>query len=280
MNYLHEYHAGNFADVTKHSLLLLLLEALCRKDTPFCYLETHAGAGGYNLQSPAALRTGEFREGIARLLASPGLPPLLTHYRQLVSACNPPHRLYHYPGSPQLAAAVLRPQDRLVLMESEAEVYAQLRRETAGDKRIAVHHREGYDGIRALLPPPEKRGLLFIDPPYEAQKREFTTVLSALQTAHQRWATGIVAVWYPIKQRADIQVFHRQLQASGLRKLLILELCIYPDDTPLTLNGSGLLVMNPPWQFAQAAAEVLTSLHPLLRQHPQTRWTVQELVGE
>jgi 23S rRNA (adenine2030-N6)-methyltransferase len=268
VNYRHAYHAGNFADVLKHATLVGLIEALKQKSTPFCVLDTHAGRARYSLQSEEAEKTREYLAGILPLLSRTQLPSLLHVYVNIVRAFNPGagHGLHVYPGSPLIAASLLRPQDRLVACELEPGEAEALRSEFAKDPRIACHHRDGYEAMRALLPPREKRGLVLIDPPFEAQLGEFDRVMEALQHAHGRWPTGIYAVWYPIKLRRDAEHFYRRLSALPFAKILIAELCLHEPNTTLRLNGCGMALINPPWRFDAALAEVLSALAAALRQ--------------
>lgn len=261
MNYRHLFHAGNFADVFKHVVLTLLLRSLQRKDSPFCYFDTHAGAGRYDLASPAAQRNGEFRNGIGRLWDMKSNPGGLADYLAAVHALNPDGRLRFYPGSPLIARQLLRDRDRMVLCERHPEEYAHLKAEFAGDRRVAVHERDGYEAMNALLPPKERRGLVLLDPPYE-QVDEFEQIVSGLDAAGRRWSTGIYGVWYPIKDRAAVTRFHTGLRATRWRKVLNAELTLFPEDTDLRLNGCGLAVINPPWGFDGA----LEGLLPELRQ--------------
>jgi 23S rRNA (adenine2030-N6)-methyltransferase len=206
MNYRHAFHAGNFADVFKHTILVGLLQALKEKPAPFCYLDTHAGAGRYDLRGVEAARTGEAESGIVRLLgAQAEAPPLLRAYLDLIAALNlagySGHAIAIYPGSPLIASHLLRPSDRAVLCELQGEEAAALKALFAGDARIGVHQRDGYAALAALLPPKERRGLVLIDPPFEAQEGEFCAIEAALKSAYARWPTGIYAIWYPIKPR-------------------------------------------------------------------------------
>ncbi|MBK8286479.1 MAG: 23S rRNA (adenine(2030)-N(6))-methyltransferase RlmJ, partial [Ahniella sp.] len=216
MNYHHAYHAGNFADVVKHIVLVALIESLKQKQTPFHVIDTHAGAGRYDLLQPEAQKTGEYRDGIARLLGVERLPTLVHAYLNLVRLQQPHTAGFSvYPGSPQIARLMLRDQDRLTLCELQEEESIELRRLFRGDSRVSVHTRDGYEALNGLVPPKEKRGLVLIDPPFEAQEDEFKVIQSTLAMAQLKWPTGIYAIWYPIKLRAPIQRFHRALRSSG-----------------------------------------------------------------
>ncbi len=267
MNYHHAFHAGNFADVFKHVILLGLLDALRAKPAPFCYVDSHAGRGSYDLGGDAAQRTGEYLGGIDRVLRAERLPPALADYaaRILAYGMDADGRLARYPGSPLLARECLRAQDRAILCELQAEEAAALRALMHGDARIAVHERDGYAALKALLPPTPRRGLVLIDPPFEAQGGEFTAIEQALTPALARWPNAIYAIWYPIKLRETIVPFQRWLGAlTGAADVVQAELLLHPDNSPLRLNGCGMAIINPPWQFDQALAQWLPSLTTLL----------------
>lgn len=266
MNYHHAFHAGNFADVFKHAMLLALLDALTAKDKPLCYLDTHAGAGGYLLDEEQARRTGEWRDGIGRLFDAPGVPPALHRYLDAIRGFNPDGTLRMYPGSPLLAAQALRASDRLVLCETQDDEATLLRASLRGDPRAHVHQRDGYAALKALLPPTERRGLVLIDPPFEQQAQEFRVIESALMEARARWPTGVYAVWFPIKQRATIRPFLRWLGARGWNEVLYAELLVRADNSPLRLNGCGMVVVNAPWRLDAALAPMLPALRSLLAQ--------------
>jgi len=279
MNYRHGFHAGNFADVVKHSLLAMLLEALSRKPAPWAYLDTHAGAGAYDLHSEAARRTREAEGGIGRLWAARGrLPPAAERLCDIVAGLNPgaPADTLPrvYPGSPRVAAALARPEDRLLLAELHPEEAYLLRGELQGNKAVAVHERDGYEMLKAFTPPKERRGLVLIDPPYE-KADEFEAVAEALVSAHARWATGVYALWYPIKDDSARRRFLRRLEQSGLRKILLTELHLPAN--PAALSGTGLLMVNPPWQVDSEARECLAALLPILgAERSEVRWLVPE----
>jgi 23S rRNA (adenine2030-N6)-methyltransferase len=278
LNYRHAFHAGNFADVFKHIVLTLLLTSLHRKDTPFCYLDTHAGAGRYDLNSEAAQKTGEYRDGIRRLWDMNPLPEL-ADYLAAVRASNADGTLHYYPGSPAIARFFLRPNDRMVLLELQADECTLLQARFAGDRQVVVQRQDGYAGLKAYLPPKEKRGLVLIDPPYESD-REYEQVAEGLKVAHDRWSSGIYALWYPIKTRPPIERFHRALAASGIRKMLLAEFAPYPEDSSFRLNGCGMVVVNPPWKLEQTLRRLLPELLGVLRQHPAARTSLSWLVPE
>ncbi|MFZ5724107.1 MAG: 23S rRNA (adenine(2030)-N(6))-methyltransferase RlmJ [Pseudomonadota bacterium] len=270
MNYRHGFHAGNFADVLKHVTSTAIVDYLAQKDAPFCVLDTHAGRGSYDLVAGQAERTREYETGIGRLWAATEAPPLTARWLALVREFNGLRGgnrdlLATYPGSPRLARLQLRPQDRIVACELHPEENALLKAEFRGDPQVQVHARSGWEALGALLPPKEKRGLVLIDPPYEAQEEELTQAADALVAAHARFPTGVLALWYPVKERTTIARFHRRLAAAGIRRMLAAELCVRPDDNRLQLNGSGMIVVNPPWQLDDKLAVELPWLWQRLR---------------
>ena len=269
MNYRHAFHAGNHADVLKHVVLLALCDALTTKRSPCFALDTHAGRGLYALDADAAQRTGEAAGGIERLLATPPQESLLARYLAAIHACRVEHGEHSYPGSPWLLAHALRDDDRVACCELQPEEAAELKRNFANDPRIAVHQRDGYAALKALLPPRSGdtkfgRGLVLVDPPYEAQLEEFDTALAALHDGLARWPQATYALWYPVKQRRVLQPFFRQAAALPAKSALLVELLVRPDDSPLRMNGSGLLLLNPPWQIDAALAPTLAVLRDRL----------------
>jgi 23S rRNA (adenine2030-N6)-methyltransferase len=264
MNYRHAYHAGNHADVLKHVALLAVIDALQRKDTPVFLLDTHAGRGEYDLAALEAGKTAEAEGGIEKLLAwarnARPLPTAIARYREALKAHDPAGERRHYPGSPKLAAQMLRAHDRLAACELQPEEALALKRTLGADPRVGVHARDGYAAMRALLPPKEKRGLVLIDPPYEAQGAEFDAIVAALKDAFARWPTGVYAVWYPIKQRRTLLPFFRKAAGLPAKSALVAELLVRPDDSPLRMNGSGMLILNPPWKLDAELAAALPGL--------------------
>lgn len=263
MNYRHVFHAGNFADVAKHVTLLAVLGELLQRPKPLTYLETHAGAGVYNLRGAEAQRSGEAAAGIVSLwrqAAGRSLPPTLDTYLRLIGELNhaAPGQgtLARYPGSPWLAQALLRPEDKLFCCEWQDEPAAALQRLLAKDRRVSVQQRDGYQALSALLPPRIRRGLILIDPPYEAAD-EFQRAGDAFIQACRRWPAGVVLLWYPLKTPAAVAGLHRSLRDSGVRKLLLTECRQVPADHPPGLHGGGLLIANPPWQAAAGIRDAL-----------------------
>ena len=269
MNYRHAFHAGNHADVLKHIVLLALCDALVAKPGACFALDTHAGRGLYRLDGEAAGKTGEALDGIARLQAEAPHEPLVQRYLAAVRACRQRHGAHAYPGSPWLLAHALRAQDRIAACELHPEEAHVLREQFAGDPRVAVHQRDGYAALKALLPPRHGetrfgRGLVLVDPPYEAQLDEFDVALAALREALARWPQGMVALWYPIKQRRALAAIQRRFAALEAKSILQAELLVRPDDSPLRMNGSGMLLLNPPWQFDRTLAPALEAIRAAL----------------
>ncbi len=264
MNYRHAFHAGNHADVLKHVVLLALVDALKRKDSPFFVLDTHAGRGEYDLTAVEAGKTGEFEGGIEKLLAwarnARPLPVAIARYRDALKAGGEEDGRRHYPGSPRLIARALREGDRLACVEMQSEEAAALKHLMADSPQVGVHAGDGYAAMKGLLPPKEKRGLVLIDPPYEAQGAEFEAILTALRDALARWPTGIFAIWYPIKQRRSLLPFFRKAATLPIKQALVAELLVRPDDSPLRMNGSGMLLLNPPWKLDAEIAAALPGL--------------------
>jgi 23S rRNA (adenine2030-N6)-methyltransferase len=275
MNYRHAYHAGNFADCMKHALLVMLLRAQMRKPAGLFILDSHAGAGRYDLAAAAAARTGEARDGILRLLAAPPLPAL-ADYLGLVG------QLGLYPGSPLIIQAVLRAEDRLSCCELHPEEYAALRRALGRDPRVAVHARDAWEALPALLPPARqmpRRGLVLIDPPFE-QPDEFSRLAAKLRQAVTRFPGGVFAAWYPIKHRAPVRDFQDQIRALGLRDVIALELYLRPPLDAARLNGCGLLIIRPPYGSEAAAVPILHALEQGLGTRGESSYAVMRLADE
>jgi 23S rRNA (adenine2030-N6)-methyltransferase len=262
MNYRHAFHAGNFADVVKHAVLTRLLVHLCSKPAAYRAIDTHAGAGLYDLAGPEAVRGGEWHNGIERLLGAHvdgALRALLAPYLDAIAACNPPGRLTAYPGSPALVRAFLRAQDRLVACELEPNAAASLERNFGKDRRIKVIAIDGWTALNAYVPPKERRGLALIDPPFE-DSGDFPRLAQGLEIAHRKWATGTYLLWYPIKARDQPDALARRLRRSGIGKILRAELSIAPLGDPPHLSGCGLIVVNPPWTLEPELQVMLPGL--------------------
>lgn len=248
MNYRHAFHAGNHADVLKHWTLALCLERLARKPTAFAVLDTHAGRGAYDLTSDAAVRSPEWRDGVGRLLDWSEAPPALAPYLALLRGL-PAHP---YPGSPAIAAAMLRPQDRLSACELHPEEVQALRRTLGADKRLQVHHRDGFEAMGALLPPPERRGLVLIDPPYERED-DFARSVGTLKAALDRFGHGVYLWWRPLKSRDVLARVDAELSQAG-RPLLRADLAVSDPAASPRLTASSMLIVNPPFGLAENLA--------------------------
>lgn len=281
MNYRHVFHAGNFADVHKHYVLMEILRYLLRKPQPILYLDTHAGSGRYDLTGAEATRGGEWTEGIGKLFSRSSVPEAFATYRELVRQAGAIRgkTLTVYPGSPHLALAVLRPEDRIVLVDANPIEAAKLADNTGRRRNLSVFCQDGYASIKALVPPKENRGLVFIDPPFESVD-EFKTLSHALIEGVQKWPRGIFCAWYPIKQGAPTENFHERLRKSGLRRILCCELSVRSADSRLGLNGSGLVIFNPPWQLDEVMRRSLPQLHALLAAPDAGSTAVEWLVPE
>ena len=247
LSYRHLFHAGSFADVFKHVLLTRLLISLNEKDKPYFYLDTHAGIGRYDLSHPWAQKGREFESGIKKLLERDDIPAAMKPYMDIVRAENPDGHLRYYPGSPLITRKLIRPIDRIALTELNKTDCAELMNVIAKDRRVNVQLMDGYQALKAHLPPKERRGLVLIDSSFD-RSREFARLAEALADAHTRWATGTYAVWYPMMGAGVIRGFEKQIAAAGIRKVLQFELSILPEDAS-TMPGSGMIIINPPWKF-------------------------------
>lgn len=248
MNYRHAYHAGNFADVMKHAALARIVEYLKQKDKAFRVIDTHAGLGVYDLSSAEAQKTGEWRGGIGRLQEATlpaGAQALLAPYLDAVRAANP-GGMRRYPGSPAIVRHLLRPQDRLTAIELHPADAAALKARFAGDFQTRVIELDGWLALGAHLPPKEKRGLVLVDPPFE-EAGEFDRLAEGLKKAWRRWPGGIYALWYPIKDRKAVEAFRRELAGAGIPKILDLSLEVRAPSAEPRFDGSGLVVVNPPY---------------------------------
>ncbi|MFZ5557158.1 MAG: 23S rRNA (adenine(2030)-N(6))-methyltransferase RlmJ [Pseudomonadota bacterium] len=277
--YRHLFHAGNFADVVKHALLARLTLALAAKDKPFCYLDTHAGIGRYDLQHEWAQKLKEWQDGIGRVWGRDDAPALLQPYLDAVAAENRRGGLRFYPGSPRIVARLRRPGDRMVLSELNRDDCARLRQLFRDERGVMVENDDGYHALKQHLPPVERRGLILIDSSFD-RAGEYARITQALKDAHRRFATGVYAVWYPLLETAAVRAFERGMAASGIRKMLKLEFSVLPEKWTASLRGCGMLVVNPPFGFAAEAREILAWLQPELAVEGKGRWSVDWLVPE
>jgi 23S rRNA (adenine2030-N6)-methyltransferase len=282
LNYRHAFHAGSFADVHKHAVFCRILHHLRGKESAFRVIDTHAGIGLYDLGSAEAQRSGEWRDGIARLLERP-LPAaaetLLSPYLEVIGALNERGRLKVYPGSPALARAWLRPQDRLVACEREPHAAAALARNLRLDTRIKTLGLDGWTALTAYVPPKERRGVVLVDPPFE-EDRDFGRLAHEVAAAHRKWPTGIYLLWYPVKGRSAPDVLAKTLRRLGLPKVLRTELLVAPLADPSRLNGSGLIAINPPWTLEREFSVLLPALAARLGRDGKGSFRLDWLTGE
>ncbi|HEM8293788.1 MULTISPECIES: 23S rRNA (adenine(2030)-N(6))-methyltransferase RlmJ [Providencia] len=279
LSYRHSFHAGNHADVLKHTVQSLIIESLKEKEKPFLYLDTHSGAGRYQLTGEHAEKTGEYLDGIARIWEQPDLPEELLPYMNIVRRLNDGGRLRYYPGSPLLAKFLLREHDKLVLTELHTSDYPLLRGEFLKDRRAQVSREDGYQQLKSKLPPHSRRGFALMDPPYE-MKSDYEAVVKAVAEGYKRFATGTYAIWYPVVLRQQIKRMVNQLEATGIRKILQIELAVRPDSDQRGMTASGMIVINPPWKLEQQMKNVLPWLHKTLvpegTGHTLVEWIVPE----
>lgn len=288
MNYRHHYHAGNFADVLKHAVLVRIVRAMQRKERGFLYVDTHAGRGRYDLASAARgdtlERKPEWPEGIGRLWNRARLPEVLADYVGQVKAFdqklgNLESAPRFYPGSPRLVRALARPQDRLSLFEKQQDEAGALRAEFARSSGVGIQSADGYTGLRGQLPPPEKRALVLIDPPFES-KDEFEQVGRAVADALKRAPAATIIVWYPLTERARVDAFFADLVTLALPPTFAFELTIVGPAHPMKMKGCGLVVINPPWELDRELAPIATWLAEVLAQdqggRAELRWLVKE----
>lgn len=282
MNYRHIYHAGNFADVVKHIVLARTIDYLKRKPGAFRVIDTHAGIGVYDLSSEEAQKTGEWKDGIGRLVDA-DLPDdavaLIAPYLEAVRAANPAGGLTAYPGSPAIARHLLRNQDRLTAIELHPGDAETLKDRFAGDFQTRVIELDGWLALGAHLPPKEKRGLVIVDPPFE-REGEFDRLVEGLLKAHKRWPGGTYLLWYPVKNRRSVAAFRDALQKAGIAKILDLSLDIRAPSTPERLDGTGLVVVNPPYPLEAEMKSALPVLTQLLGDGKDATWRAEWLAGE
>lgn len=279
LSYRHGYHAGNYADVLKHSLLLQAIKLLQKKNKPFVYIDTHAGAGGYQLQNEFAQKTSEYKDGIGKIWQQKDLPSCLNDYIDAVKSFNTnSDELEYYPGSPMFMDMFLREKDRMVLHELHSSDYPLLAEAFEKDKQVKVIKGDGLKGLIAAVPPLERRGLILIDPSYEI-KTDYQQVAQTIIKAYKRFSTGTYMLWYPVVNRAQTEAMFALLKSSGIRKQLRIEQGIKPDSNEMGMTAAGLWVINPPWQFDEIAKQTLDYLNTRLNQGGgfiEVKWEVGE----
>ncbi|AQS35426.1 protein involved in catabolism of external DNA [Shewanella psychrophila] len=279
LSYRHGYHAGNYADVLKHSILLQVLKSLHKKNKPLAYIDTHAGAGGYALTDEFAQKTGEYLDGVAKLWDKNDLPESLQQYIEDVKHFNQGEsELTYYPGSPAFVDMNMREKDRMVLHELHGADHALLDEQLGSDKQVRVIKGDGLKGLLGAVPPLERRGVVLIDPSYE-MKTDYQDVAKTIIKAHKRFSTGIYILWYPVVKRAQTEEMLKLLTDSGIKRQLRIEQAIKSDSDEFGMTAAGLWVINPPWQLDETASEMLDYLSPLLNQgggKVSVKWEVGE----
>ena len=278
LSYQHDYHAGNHADVLKHAVLALVIRALQKKDTPLRVFDAHAGSGIYDLRSHEARKNAEFEGGIERALAAPAPPGEVHEYLASVRALNGEGKVLHlYPGSPQVARHLLRPDDHLELLELHPAALAKLHRHFGRDPRVHIHNRDAFEGLPALVPPKERRGVVLVDSAYEV-KEDFVSVVELLKNCHRRWPTGVYLLWYPLIRHPLAERFPAKVRATGLPKILQVELSVEPEAFN-GLRGSGLCIVNPPFGLGGKLNVLLPWLWETLKNDARSGWRVDSLAS-
>lgn len=277
--YRHQFHAGNFADVFKHALLAQLVLALEKKAKPFFYLDTHAGIAHYDLMHEWAQKKAEYKDGIALVWERDDAPPAMAPYLDAVRAENKDRSLRYYPGSPRIVRRLMRAGDRMALTELNSKDCNALATLYLRDRQVKVQLLDGYQALKAFLPPLERRGLVFIDSSFD-RAQEFKRLTEGFAEAHKKFATGVYALWYPLMEPAAMNAFERRIIATGVRRILQLEISVHPENWRLGLRGCGLLVVNPPFGFEGTARKLLAWLAPVLSRGgapaAQVRWLAAE----
>ena len=278
LSYRHSFHAGNHADVLKHLTEVAILDYLLQKDKPLCYHDTHAGAGLYSLQSSQAQKTAEYTEGIGKLWHYQPQSPLLGKYLNVVKQLNPDGELNFYPGSPKIAAMLLRAGDQLQATELHPSDFPLLQSQFLQRRLTRIENIDAFAGIKAMLPPLVKRGLVLIDPPYEL-KSEYQDLIKGLQEAYKRFPQATYAIWYPVIERSSIEAFIAAIVATGIKNQLRIEFNLHADSPGHGMTGSGMLVINPPYTLAQSLAPALSEVQQQLG-NPASHYQIMQIVGE
>lgn len=278
LSYRHSFHAGNHADVLKHLTEVAILDYLLQKDKPLCYHDTHAGAGLYSLQSSQAQKTAEYTEGIGKLWHYQPQSPLLGKYLDVVKQLNPDGDLNFYPGSPKIAAMLLRAGDQLQATELHPSDFPLLQSQFLQRRLTRIENIDAFAGIKAMLPPLVKRGLVLIDPPYEL-KTEYQDLIKGLQEAYKRFPQATYAIWYPVIERSSIEAFIAAIVATGIKNQLRIEFNLHADSPGHGMTGSGMLVINPPYTLAQSLAPALSEVQQQLG-NPASHYQIMQIVGE
>ncbi len=282
LSYRHAFHVGNFADVIKHIVIIEVLEHLVKKDSPFDYIDTHAGAGLYDLRADQTSKLQEYSQGVGKLLSADEQEdwPELVTYLSIIKQYNPTTELTHYPGSPIIALNFLRDKDRAWLFELHPADCEALAQQVSRDRHVKVIREDGFKNVLSLLPPHSRRGLILVDPPYEV-KSDYDQVLETVKKAHTKFATGTYVIWYPVVDRTRIEKLASRLENSGIKKILRLELAIAADESHgIGMTAAGMFVINPPWQLRQTMSTLLPRLVKTLGAGPGASFICNQLVGE
>lgn len=278
LSYRHSFHAGNHADVLKHTVQSLIIASLKQKDKAFVYHDTHSGAGRYDLAGEHAEKTGEYKDGIGLIWQRDDVPLAMLPYIEAIRRLNENNHLRYYLGSPKLGRQLLREQDRAIFSELHSTDFPLLRQEFRGDRQVKMYKEDGFARLKASLPPKERRGLVLIDPSYEL-KHEYRDVVNAIEESVKRWATGTYAIWYPVVYRENVDLITRGLEKCGIRNILQIELGVAPDSLERGMTGSGMIVINPPWALEQQMQQILPWLQSVIAPktgHHMVRWLVAE----
>ena len=277
LSYRHSFHAGNFADVIKHIVIIEILEHLINKDNAFDYIDTHAGAGYYNLDSDQAAKLREYSNGIGKLKAKDW--PELARYFEIIKKCNSTAALKSYPGSPIIAMHFMRAKDRAWLFEMHPKDVERLKKSTAKNRRIRVADSDGFKGMLSLLPPASRRGLVLIDPSYEI-KTDYTQVFDAVAKAYKKFTTGTYAIWYPVVERKRIDQLEKKFISSGIKRIQRFELAVTADSFDRGMTAAGMMVINPPWMLMEKMSQLLPKLVKTLAEDEGGFYKADVLVGE
>ncbi|WED26735.1 23S rRNA (adenine(2030)-N(6))-methyltransferase RlmJ [Vibrio sp. DW001] len=278
LSYRHSFHAGNHADVLKHIVQSLILDSLKQKEKPFVYHDTHSGVGRYDLTHEWSEKTSEYKQGISRIWQQDSNPEEIQSYLDAIRILNDNNELRYYPGSPRIARAQLRSQDRMILTELHPSDYPLLEQEFHRDRQVKIYKEDGFQRLKGSLPPKERRGLVLIDPPYELAK-EYRDVVNAIAQSHKRWANGTYAIWYPVVNRFDIEDMFKGLESLGIKNILQIELGVSPDTNERGMTASGMIVINPPWKLESQMEKILPFLKETIAPitgHYKVNWIVPE----
>ncbi|MFT5756276.1 MAG: 23S rRNA (adenine2030-N6)-methyltransferase [Alteromonadaceae bacterium] len=278
LSYRHAFHAGNFADVLKHSVLTLTLEYMVRKEKGFYYIDSHSGAGMYSLEEEYAQKTGEYKDGIAKIITATDLPAALAPYVDLIKSLNTPNELSLYPGSPGIAKAIVRRQDSSHLFELHSTDIEHLTTFCQRWHKSHVKQSDGYQGVLSLVPPPSRRAIVLIDPPYEL-KEDYQKAVKTIVQAYKKFATGTYILWYPVVKRELVIKMADDFTRSDIKNVLQVEFCQSPDSEEYGMTGTGLFVVNPPWQLTQQLESILPYLKAKLGQE-HSSYSLTQLVDE